>query len=98
MRLDGGILGEHVARLVGHGQAERAGRHRLHPERRQQLLHLAQLAGIVGGDDDLTGQGTMHIKFSRQTMSFPAEAQRRGRESTRMLGVTDPLPAFGRRG
>ena len=60
MGLDGGVLGEHVAGLGGHGQAELAGRHRLDAERRQQLPHLAQLAGIVGGDDDLAGQLTMH--------------------------------------
>ena len=102
MRLDGGVLGEHVAGLVGHGQAELAGRHRLDPERRQQLLHLAQLAGIVGGDHDLAGQRAVHAGFLYAATAFfcrstscatPALARRRRfRNSSSENGLPSAVP------
>src|SRR5262249_26386067 len=49
-RLDARVLAKARSGLFRLSQAERARRHRLDAERRQQLAHLLQLAGIVGGN------------------------------------------------
>jgi hypothetical protein len=51
-RLDVGVLLEGRAGLVGLRQAELLGRFRLDAERADQVGELAQLAGIVAGDDN----------------------------------------------
>ncbi len=56
MGLDGGVLGKHVAGLRRRRQPEFAGRERLDPEASQEFADFAQLAGIVGGDDDSAGE------------------------------------------
>ena len=55
-RLDARIGGEGGAGLFRLGEAELAGRLRLDAVGRQQFAHLAQLAGIVRGDDDRAGE------------------------------------------
>ena len=58
-RLDRGVLGEHVAVLLGLGQAELAGRDQLDAIGGHQLAHLAQFALVMGRDHDLAGEGTV---------------------------------------
>ena len=41
-----------VANFLGLAEGQLAGRNRLDPPGRQKLAHFAELAGIVGGDDD----------------------------------------------
>ena len=55
-RLDARVGREGRAGLLRLGETELAGRLRLDAVRREQLAHLAQLAGIVGGDDDGAGR------------------------------------------
>ena len=59
--LDAGVLAEARAGLLGLGEAEIAGGDRLDPIGREQLAHLAQLAGVVGRDDQPSGDGAMAL-------------------------------------
>ena len=59
MGLDGGVLRKHVPGLGRCGQPEIARRDGVDAERSEQLAHLVELAGIVRGDHDLAGQGTV---------------------------------------
>ena len=52
LRLDAGVVAEARAGFFGLGEAELAGRDGLDAVGREQLPHLAQLAGIVGRDDE----------------------------------------------
>ena len=52
LRLDAGVVAEARAGFLGLGQAELAGRDGIDAVGREQLAHLAQLAGIVGRDDE----------------------------------------------
>src|SRR5258708_9775778 len=51
---------ERSAGLGGLGSPYFARRHRFDAMRRQQVAHLDELAGIVGRDDQLAGDSTMH--------------------------------------
>src|SRR5689334_16524215 len=98
MGLDGGILGEHVTRLGGNGQPEFARRNGLDAERSQKLLHLAQFASVVGGDDDLAGERAVRAHatafFWRSTSwATPALASRsRLRNSSSEKGLPSAVP------
>ena len=71
-RLDEGIGDEGVAGFLRLGQAKLARRHAFHAMRRHQFAHLAQLAGVVGGDDQLALELARHwaiAAFCRATSS-----------------------------
>ncbi len=57
--LDVRILAKARAGLLGLAEAEIAGRDRLDPIGREELAHLAQLAGVVGRDHQPSGDGAM---------------------------------------
>ena len=63
-RLDARIRGESLAGFLGLAQPEFAGRLRFDAERRQQLAHFGQLAGIMRGDHHRACQLSAHATAS----------------------------------
>ena len=55
-RFKDGVVAEGRPRLLGLVEAEGAGADRLDAEGSQQFVDLAQLAGIMGGDDEASGK------------------------------------------
>ena len=76
-RLDARIGGKSFAGFLRLGKPKFAGRLRFDAERREQLAHFGQLAGIVRGDDDRAGEFAAHATaiFCKPTsLSMPLRA------------------------
>ncbi len=64
-RLDGGVLGKARAGLLRFAELQLARRNRIDAICRQQVAHFPQLAGIVGGDDELARDGAVLCRFGQ---------------------------------
>src|SRR5579863_6656132 len=65
--LEHGIIAEGRAGLLGLGKAEGAGADRLDAEGPQQFVDLTQLARIVGGDNETSGQAPALARAAQRT-------------------------------
>jgi hypothetical protein len=68
-RLGEGVLQERVVGFLGFTHAQLALRHCLDAQRRQQRLQLAQLAGVIGRDDELVHSGIGEAAKAAPTFS-----------------------------
>ena len=106
-RLEGGIVDEAVADLLRLRQAKLGGADAGNAKRRQQVLDFLELAGVVGGDDNLAAELARHIAGAPlrgdglllRRRQFRKAINPAGRDSMRGAGIEDlRLPAAQARG